>query len=226
MLRHISKLQPGLLGGCAAAFLALPTSVFAVVLTPGNTVALSGTTLAARPELAGTEIADQTLPYSFLDTATNETDSGTLFNAVIKETGLGTLDFIYAVTVGPNSSPVGAIRTTGFDGDTTDVDYRLDSIGSIGPSQANRFTGTESGDIDFSFEPTQVTAGESSYFTFVKTNATTYDTHGLTDISADFGAGDQGFSSQLATYAPVPEPSILGAAGLFAATCLRRRRRA
>src|SRR5271155_4602149 len=67
-------------------------------LPVGTTINLSGTTLAARPELASTDVANQTLPFSFTNTATGGQVSGTLFDDVSRETATGTLDFLYQVT--------------------------------------------------------------------------------------------------------------------------------
>lgn len=212
---------------CAMTVVLLGTAATAraVIVNPGDTVLISGTTVAARPELAGPILADVLIPYSFTDTVTGGLISGTLQNRVVQEAS-GTLDFYYAVIQDSDSGgPVGAVRTSGFGSGLTDCDYRLDGAGTVAPVQVNRFSGTFVGDLNFSFSANgglPVQAGESSYFIFIKTTATSYDQNGLTDISADFGAGDQGFSSELATFEPVyvPEPSALallsiGSLGLF-----------
>jgi len=196
-------------------------------LPVGTTINLSGTTLAARPELASTDVANQTLPFSFTNTATGGQVSGTLFDDVSRETATGTLDFSYQVTLNAGSSPAGAIRTSGFTGFSTDVDFRIDSTGTIDPNEAQRFSGSEAGFLNFIFSNTPMTAGTVSQYDFVKTTATTYNDSGLTDISADFGAGATGFSAELATYAPtpVPEPSTLLVLPAIAVTVGLRRRR-
>jgi len=201
----------------------LQQGAFAVILPVGGNVSLNGTTLAARPELADHQIAEQDLPFSFIN-STGALVSGTLDNRVFREDVSGTLDFIYSVTLDPNSGQVGAIRTSGFTGFSSDVDFRIDSLGTVDPASAQRFTGADAGDINFEFSPTAILGGQSSQFCFIKTTATDYNLSGLTDISADYGAGDQGFSSALATYAPTattatPEPSGLLIWSLLLAIC-------
>ena len=107
----------------------------------------------------------------------------------------------------PSATKVGAIRTSGFGTGPLDVNYRTDSIGTVDPTEIERFSGGESGDINFSFG-SPVLAGESSQFSFIRTSATAFDTLGQTDISADYGAGEEGISFDFSTYEPeIPEPS-------------------
>jgi hypothetical protein len=189
-------------------------SVRAINVNPGDSLSISGTTELARPELAGPIIADVFIPFSFTDTLTGGLISGTLQNRVVQEAS-GTLDIYYRVIQDPNSGgPVGAVRTSGFDLLSTDCDFRLDGSGTVAPINITRFSGIASGDLNFSFTlggGAPVLAGESSYFMFIKTTATSYDQNGLTDISADFGAGLEGISLPLMTFEPatVPEPSTL-----------------
>ena len=60
-------------------------NVFAVSLPVGDTVNLSGTTVAARPELAGPILQDVALLFSFTNTSTGATVSGTLYDRVVEE---------------------------------------------------------------------------------------------------------------------------------------------
>jgi hypothetical protein len=201
--------------------------VRATNLPVGSTITLTGTTLSARPELASTDVVNQTLPFSFINSATGGQVSGTLFDDVTKENATGTLDFYYQVTMNANSSPAGAIRTSGFTGYSTDVDFRTDGTGTIDPNSAQRFSGSTAGFLDFIFSTTPMTGGTMSQFEFVKTTATTYNDSGQTDISADSGAGSTGISAELATYAPgtVPEPSTLVVLPVIAAAMGLRRRK-
>jgi hypothetical protein len=195
----------------AAAAFSMTRFAQAVDLPVGTTITLTGTTDAARPELTSTDVINQTLPFSFTNTATGGLVSGTLFDDVSRENVSGTLDFYYQVTMNARSSSTGAIRTSGFTDYSTDVDFRTDSTGTIDPDSAQRFSGAESGSLNFIFNNTPITGGSESQFVFIKTTATTYNDNGLTDITADAGLGDTGLSSELATYAPgsVPEPSML-----------------
>src|SRR5271166_1064891 len=106
---------------CMTLFAMLPEGVYAVDLPVGSSVNLNGTTVVARPELADHEVTEQTLSFSFTNSATGGLVSGTLDNRVFREDASGTLDFIYSVTLDPNSGQVGAIRTRGFTGFSSDV---------------------------------------------------------------------------------------------------------
>lgn len=80
---------------CAALATLAPTGAHAVPLNnafvaqPYLDTGLPGTTVAARPELAGVVLADTMQPLTFSGLAL----SGTVQNRVVRETGTGTLDF-------------------------------------------------------------------------------------------------------------------------------------
>src|SRR5271169_1182959 len=63
---------------------------------------LPGTTVGARPELAGPIIADTFQPFSFTDSG--QTISGSVQSRVVQETGTGTLDFYWRVIVDSTGS--------------------------------------------------------------------------------------------------------------------------
>ena len=156
---------------------------------------MSGTTAAARPELDGVFVTSQDEDFSFLNPSTGNIVSGNLYNQVVQEDGSGTLDFYYKITLNSDSSRANEVRTSGFTG-SDDVDYFTDSLGTVGPSEAERFTGSDSGDVDFLFSP-GLTAGVSSYDFFIKTDATSYDDLGLTDIGANAALDGEAFSLDL-----------------------------
>jgi hypothetical protein len=199
---------------CSVAIFAVQQRVSADILAPGDDIALSGTSLALRPELAGNSQASQDLDFSFINPSTGATVSGDLYNEVLEESS-GTLDFFYVLTINPGSGRANEIRTSGFTGFSTDVDYRTDSIGTVGPSSAERFTGADSGDVDFLFSP-GLSAGTETHYIFIKTDATSFTDTGLTDIGANAGVGGEAFSLDFLTYDPdfVPEPSALALAGI------------
>ena len=196
--------------GSVIALGASSQMALAVSLPVGTTISISGTTLALRPELASVDVINKTIPFSFLNTSTGGQISGSLFDDVTRETGTGTLDFLYQVTLNAGSSSAGAITTNGFTGFSSDVGFRTDGTGTIDPNQAERFSGASAGMIDFIFGTTPMTAGHVTQFEFIKTTATAYNTTGISTITADTGAGTLGSSAALSTYAPaVPEPSML-----------------
>jgi hypothetical protein len=165
----------------------------AVPLPTGDT-ALSGTTLAQRPELAGEVVEDQLIPYSFQGAGSSV--SGVIKNRVVRSVD-GTLKFYWRII--PDASSTGdiiAFRVGGFGGFTLDGDFHLDSPGSVGPDTARNFG---DGSVNFLFSD-GVSAGESSFFFFLDTQATTYSNTGSYDL---LSCSDNGCISPLfTTFAP------------------------
>ena len=197
----------------------------AVPVAPGApTSALPGTTVAARPELAGTVLEDVSTHW---DSAIHPLygfpgAEGTLQSRVVRETGSGTLDFYWRITVNGPSYPsyVPTLLTiAGLDlsnfltGAAFDADYRTDGLGSSAPVGA---FASNSGSFTFEFGSSTFGPGSSSYFLLLHSNATSYDQSALATLGV----------SSVATFAPVaaiPEPSTyammlagLGALGFAA----------
>jgi hypothetical protein len=183
---------------------------------------LPGTTVAARPELAGTVVADTLTNFSF------EGITGTVQNRVVRETGSGTLDFYWKVNVLSDATGlgVGTFRLSDFGvGNITDADWRRDGLGSTVPSVARVFSAVSQpqGSINFLMD---APVSSSSRFFFLRTDATEFTETGRFDLLT---GGPASLSSIYATYAPaaaVPEPSslALGAVGCAALVLMRRRR--
>jgi hypothetical protein len=214
-------LAAGLLAQSAAQAVALTQPVFP---TPFADTALGGTTVAARPELAGTVLEDVITPFSFNGV------TGTVQNRVARETASGTLDFEWKINVDASSTGtgVGAFRLIDFDpAKLTDADYRTDGLGSVAPTTARLFNSTSypTGAINFLFD-SGIAAGSSSRFFFLHTDATSYAKTAQFDMLT---AGSQQLSGTFATFAPsVPEPSshalmLVGLVGIGAA--MRKSRR-
>ena len=124
--------------GLLALFIAvmLATTVQAVPVTPGGNVALSGTTVAARPELAGVVVEDVLRPFTIND-ASGLVATGQVQDRVIRETASGTLTFSYRIINDVSSAgPIVYFYPRSFTGFATDVDFRLDGLGTVGPSAA------------------------------------------------------------------------------------------
>jgi hypothetical protein len=221
----------------ATGWLALSTSAQAVTLNtrvdpaPYADTTLPGTTSAARPELAGTVLEDVLTPFSFNGI------SGTVQSRVVKEDAAGTLDFYWKVDVDSSSAAVtgapydiSSLRVANVGvANITDADWRSDGLGSVAPSAARVFNAGfyPNGDVNFLFSGAGLSAGQSSDFFFLHTNATSYAKTALFDLVGDGLAADA-ISSSYATFAPaVPEPgawSMLGA-GLAIVLSLGARQR-
>ena len=187
--------------------------------------ALPGTTVAARPELAGTVLEDVITPFSFLGI------TGTVQNRVVRETASGTLDFIWKInvdSVDTGGQGVRAFRLIGFGHDNiVDADWRIDGQGSVSPDTARLFREAvqPTGAVNFLFD-TGVNSGQQSNFFFLHTSATSYSQSASFDL---LGGAGLGLSPVFSTFAPaVPEPGsfALAVAGLAVAGLVVRRRQA
>jgi hypothetical protein len=152
-------------------------------------VTLSGTTAAARPELAGTVIEDNVHGFVFTRTDSAGTmtvvGDGKIQLRVVK-TNAGTLDFNYRIRelrLAPGAS-VRAVSIFGFAEFRCDVDYRTDGMGEVGPEAANRYGGFIP-PVTFEFRGLT----RPSYFFFIKTDQTRYDRDNPLFIQAQDASG-------------------------------------
>lgn len=217
----------------AAAMAALAGSAHAVTLDkafagqPFLNTALPGTNSVARPELAGTVLADVLQPFSFSGIA------GTVQSRVVREDATGTLDFYWRVVV-TGSSPVSNLRSVlglrlgqfGYDA-LQDADWRSDGLGSVAPALVRVFNPASrpDGAINFVFGESGVHLGAESRYFFLHTDAKAYAATAIFDLEAN----PQHHSGLFSTFAPaVPEPSTyaLLATGMLGIGAMVRRRRA
>jgi hypothetical protein len=222
--------------GCVAALWAIAPDAGATALNhafvaqPYLDTTLSGTTLAARSELAGVVLEDTIQSFSF--GALNI--SGTVQNRVVREDGTGTLDFYWRVQVDPSSTGGGisAFRLGNFGfSSLTDADWRIDGLGTVAATTARLFNpvGHPAGDINFLFDPSvgpgnPATGDGGSRFFFLHTDAKSYAMTAQYDLLGGQSATLSGLFSTYAPAVPEPSPAAMLALGLAALGWLRLRR--
>ncbi|MHB8741675.1 MAG: VPLPA-CTERM sorting domain-containing protein [Sulfuricaulis sp.] len=208
----------------AALAMVFSANTYACNLLPGSSCLLTGTTESAEPDLAGTVLQDVTRAFS-IDLGGGASISGTVQDRVVREANTGTLDFYCRLFNDCMSAgSLGLVSRTGYSGQSTEVNYRLDGLGNIAPTGASRVGGSGS-DVAFGFLSDPIGAGDNSKFFFIKTGATNYDENGNGEISGfNFSTGGFGVT-QFHTFepAPVPLPAAAwlfgsGLAGLFGFT--------
>lgn len=190
----------GLLGHSASLAVTLTEAVAPATFAD---TALSGTSLLARPELAGTVVADITSTFSFQGV------SGTVQSRVLRETATGTLDFYWKIDVLSSVSGAGisAFRLTDFGHPfLQDADWRSDTPGTVGVATARLFRADTdpTGAINFLFGG-GIVPGASSHLFFLRTTAMDHALSASFDVLT---TGNQQLSGLFSTFAPaVPEPS-------------------
>jgi hypothetical protein len=191
---------------------------YSIPLLPGDTVSLSGTTVADRPELAGLVIEDILRPFSM-------DFGGIIVTGIVQERVVHSdIDNVPIFEFRIFNDPISAgsipfIVLEKFTGYSTDVDYIIDGISGINPDTAFRlpimFDGEE---VRFDFH-SGIAPGESSSFFFIKTNATEYADTGLAFI------GGVNTNATISSFEPIPEPStmLLLGSGLLSLVAFRRK---
>ena len=116
---------------------AVAGSAHAVLLLPGDTKLLPGTTVAAEPQLAGIVEIDELLPFSFADGVGNI--SGTVQQRVVRSTVDNTVDFYWRIFNDANSSDgINLLHVGDFNTSAYDVNWRIDGLGDVAPTQGLR----------------------------------------------------------------------------------------
>lgn len=203
----------------AFAFVATTIPTEAAMVSPGDVVGLSGTTVAANPALAGTVQDDPLVPFSIAGGAL----TGNLQDRVALSNDLGTMIFAPRLrdTVGvPGAAPLEilAISLTGYEGYTTDIDFRTDGLGDTGPDTVSR---SADGDrLSFRYTASPLLPPDESLFISILTDAPAFAPIGTALIVARTGPDSNPFSVLLTGInAPVPEPAsaamVLGGLALL-----------
>jgi hypothetical protein len=191
-----------LLGAGLVILLGWGTLSRATQLGRGQTVSLRGTTSAARPELAELVLRDRLIDFEIRNAAGDLIYKGKLQDRVVKSGVDGTLSFYLFIRNTQQDLP-GAITSVtrgNFANFQTDVEFRVDGLGHIGPKEANRSSDGEN--ITFDFEKEPVHSGNDSRFFFILTDTTEYAPESGSTILRT----TDGSSVRLATSAPLSVP--------------------
>jgi len=202
----------------------------AVTVSPGSTVALPGTTVAAEPDLAGTIVQDDIVPFTICCTNSNTGGSVDITGTVQERVVLavdGFYDFYWRVFVDSTSSAaLGYFRLGNFGALTAsyNINYRTDDLGSTAPGSITRFSGSQANFYNYNFSPGGIAPGSTSFFLFMDTTATSYGKAAIYDLT---DLGQNPISASFTTWGPaqVPIPAAvwLLSSAVAALGLLRRR---
>lgn len=169
----------------ASSLLVFAPAARAVNVNPGATQALGGTTLAANPDLLGSSVGgDRNHPFVIRDTSNNIVMQGDIQERVSRSTNLGTLIFQHRLRnlTGPAGARVTGVDRDGFHGVSTNIDWRSDGLGDVGPDAVTR---SSDGDLlSFRHNPSVIAPPDEGYFTFSLTDVPDYDLTGRITIYA------------------------------------------
>lgn len=189
----------------AAALSLTALTAQAVILNPGDNLPLSGTTLAAQPQLAGLVLVDEIVPFSFSDGVTGGAIFGSVQQRVVRSSVDNTIDFYWRVFNDVESAAaIGSFRIGDFVSPEYNANFRIDGLGALGPDRAHRFTGAGDTFVNFLFTDGLVANQDSNFF-FLDTTATNYAKTAFFDLT---GTGLGPISASFAAFSPaaVPEP--------------------
>jgi hypothetical protein len=149
--------------------------------------AVRGTTVAARPELAGVVLRDKLIDFEIRDGAGRVAFAGRLQDRVVQSRQRNTMIFHFRIRDTRTGLPcrITEVRRETFSGWNTDMDFALDGQGTVGPDTVKRTSGGAT--VGFRFDKTPIEPGAESRFCFVFTGATKYTPNGgsLTIIAND-----------------------------------------
>jgi hypothetical protein len=159
-------------------------AALAVPAQPGDVVNLNGTTLAAEPWLGGVSADGANLiPFTILDSGGNAVFQGAFTSSPSVSGILGTMTVSYRVrdTQAIGDRRVVRVDIFGFTGLQTNVDFRTDGLGTVGPNLASRTNG-DGAQISFLFQNPLLSSDLDSRFFYVHSNGTAFTENGLVRI--------------------------------------------
>lgn len=164
----------------------IPLTAWAVSLSPGEVKSLAGTSTQTAPQLAGTVIVDDIIPFNY------DGVSGTVQQRVVQAKD-GSVDFYWRI-INDAKSQKAITEFSYIEGYTQsenpkwsyNVDWVLDGLGDVAPQQASRIDdSTLSAPLTFHFaaatlndpkiSATGILPGQSSKFFYIDTNEKNYE---------------------------------------------------
>ncbi len=226
LLTFTKKLMPAIVG-CMCLFSS--STLFAVSILPGGSSLLNGTTAAANPDLGGVVIRDQLIAFEISNGLGDIILTGDVQDRVVRSTNTGEL--IFAPRLRNLNAPgadawINRFSMVGFDGFTTDIDFRTDGLGDVGPDSANR--SVDGNFLNYRYSPSLILPPDEGLFLSVVTDAQNFDLSGIFIVYAqnDFGAGDYGVRIQnvsAPSAVPLPAAVWLFGSGLIGLMGIGRR---
>ncbi|MCG8488202.1 MAG: VPLPA-CTERM sorting domain-containing protein [Chromatiales bacterium] len=207
------------------------TTASAAILSPGSNIDLNGTTAAADPDLAGTVVHENLIGFTLTDPSGATLLTGNYLDRVIRSTNTGQLIFSGRLqdltNVGGNSVGIDDWSVSGFSGYQTDVEYRSDGLGDVGPYLAARSGDGDNIIFEFDF---QLEPPESSLPSSIATDATLFDLSGTAFFSIENLITFDDLEIELtgiAAPSPVPLPAAfwMFGSGLIGLIGIQRQRR-
>lgn len=233
---HIStRLLPAFFAFC----LTVTPPAQGATVAPGETVFLSGTTAADRPELAGLVLQDTQLGRFDLIPHEFYASGYYVQNRVVRSDISGNMIFAPRLRDSNNitggNTQIDRVDISGFGDFTTDVNYRTDGVGERGPSWVTRSADGDTLSFVFGFPlfTSNLTheTHEDSFFFSILTNATSYKNTGTATFygrNSDYPddtltAWLDGIAVPALTPVPLPAPALLLLGGLAGLGYLRRK---
>ena len=191
-----------------------------MIVAPGQSAVLTGTTLDARPELAATVIEKRIVPFvlQWYSPPHYVAAMGELQDTVGRSHATETLDFHTRISLHTDDfALIRAVRETfatvvgtGVIPKELDIDYRLDGPGEVGPKEvivSNSwvlFEFMENLEAELHYS---VTSERSSYDMFIRTPAQDYDSNGQIEL---FGKSELDYASSVPfSHIPTFQPILV-----------------
>jgi uncharacterized protein (TIGR03437 family) len=151
---------------------------------PGGRAVLTGTSVAANPDLAASVGADDLRPFEIVDASGRQVFGGELQDRTLTRTSTGNLTFsprLRQLTDFGSGAVIVRLDVKGFAAVTVDTNFRTDGNGNLGPSAVERSADADR--LSFLFDP-PIDPPQESFFLSIVTDVKAYGQTGETAIYA------------------------------------------